>query len=137
MAPEQALGGPMIDGRADIYATGGVAYWMLTGELVFSGDTAVAMLMQHANTPPAPPSTRGELRIPAALDQLVLKCLAKNPADRPQTARQLSAQLAAIELPDAWTEERARTWWERHRPARAAQAQPDSTSLIARGSPAD
>jgi serine/threonine-protein kinase len=132
MAPEQALGGPMIDGRADIYATGCVAYWMLTGELVFNGDTAVGMLMHHANTAPAAPSTRTELPIPAALDQLILKCLAKNPAERPQTARQLSAQLAAIELADAWTDERARTWWEQHQPTRATQVQPESTSLVAR-----
>src|SRR5690606_3465464 len=56
MAPEQALGQPVIDGRADIYATGCVAYWLLTGELVFTSDTPMGLLMHHAQTPPSPPS---------------------------------------------------------------------------------
>ena len=79
IAPEQALGESTLDGRADIYATGCVAYWLLTGELVFTADTPLALLMHHAHTAPTPPSARTELPIPAALDQLVLSCLAKDP----------------------------------------------------------
>ena len=75
----------------------------------------MALLMHHAQTPPTPPSARTELPIPAALDQLVLSCLAKDPAERPQTARELSRRrLAAVDGADAWTEERARDWWEQH-----------------------
>ena len=117
IAPEQALGGADLDGRADIYATGCVAYWLLTGQLVFTADTPMALLLHHAQTPPTPPSARTELPIPAALDHLVLSCLAKDPAERPQTARELSRRLAAIEGASAWTEDRARDWWARHRPA--------------------
>ena len=117
IAPEQALGGSALDGRADIYATGCVAYWLLTGELVFTADTPFALLMHHAHTAPIPPSARTELSIPAALDQLVLSCLAKDPADRPQTARELSRRLATVDGANAWTEDRARDWWAGHQPA--------------------
>jgi serine/threonine-protein kinase len=119
MAPEQALGQSPLDGRADIYATGCVAYWLLTGELVFTGDTSLRLLMHHVHTPPAPPSARTELRIPPDLDQLVLSCLAKDPAERPQTAKALSARLAEIESGGAWTEADARLWWASHLPASA------------------
>jgi serine/threonine-protein kinase len=111
IAPEQVTGGP-VDGRADIYATGCVAYWLLTGQLVFEAPTAIALLMHHTQTPPPPPSSRTELAIPAALDQLVLSCLAKDPAARPQSARALSQLLGAVELADSWSQEQARAWWE-------------------------
>jgi serine/threonine-protein kinase len=120
IAPEQALGAPTVDGRADIYATGCVAYWLLTGELVFTAETPIALVMHHAHTPPIAPSSRTELPIPDALDRLVLACLAKDPAERPQTARELSQRLATIEGADAWTEDRARDWWSRHFPTAGA-----------------
>ena len=113
MAPEQAMG-PDLDGRADIYATGCVAYWLLTGQFVFTAETPMALVLKHAQTPPPPPSTRTSVPIPAALDALVLSCLAKEPADRPQSARELSVRLGEIEGADAWTQERAREWWARH-----------------------
>jgi tRNA A-37 threonylcarbamoyl transferase component Bud32 len=115
IAPEQALG-KSVDSRADIYATGCVAYWLLTGELVFDANTPMGMLVQHAQTPPIPPSTRTELPIPAALDQLVLECLAKDPADRPQTAKELSRRLGQVEAPGEWPEAKARDWWTLHQP---------------------
>ena len=114
IAPEQALGESTIDGRADIYAAGCVAYWLLTGELVFTAETAFGLLMHHAQTPPTPPSSRTELPIPDALDRLVLSCLAKDPGERPQTARELSSRLAAVDCGEVWTENRARDWWEQH-----------------------
>ncbi|MFN8653546.1 MAG: serine/threonine-protein kinase [Gemmatimonadales bacterium] len=115
MAPEQALG-VRVDGRADIYATGCVAYWLLTGHLVFDAPTPMGYLIHHGSTAPTPPSKRSELPIPAGLDALVLACLAKDPAQRPQSARELSRQLAAIEGMEPWGEEAARGWWERVRP---------------------
>ena len=114
IAPEQALGRTDIDGRADIYATGCVAYWLLTAQLVFTADTPMALLMQHAQAQPAAPSTHTETSIPAALDSVILSCLAKDPAARPQTAKELSRRLSEIEGADAWTEERARAWWDMH-----------------------
>jgi serine/threonine-protein kinase len=116
IAPEQAMGADL-DGRADIYATGCVAYWLLTGQLVFTADTPMALLLKHAQTPPTPPSARTELPIPPALDELVLSCLAKDPAKRPQSARELSRRLAELDGASAWTQERARDWWMTNQPA--------------------
>jgi serine/threonine-protein kinase len=115
--PEQALGGSGIDGRADIYATGCVAYWLLTGQLVFTADTPMGLLLHHVKTMPTPPSNLTELPIPAALEQLVMSCLAKDPADRPQSARELSQRLAELACSGDWTDDRARAWWTLHEPA--------------------
>ena len=115
IAPEQALGDVDVDARADIYATGCVAYWLLTGQLVFDADTPVKLLVAHANTLPEPPSSRTEVSIPPALDALVLSCLAKDREQRPQSARDLLRRLDAIAL-EPWTEARAREWWNTHLP---------------------
>jgi serine/threonine-protein kinase len=120
IAPEQAVGRSDLDGRVDIYATGCVAYWLLTGQQVFTADTPVALMMHHMNTDPAPPSRRSELPIPPALDRLVLQCLAKNPAHRPQSARELSQRLGEIDAVTAWTDGSAREWWATHLPGQAS-----------------
>jgi eukaryotic-like serine/threonine-protein kinase len=93
-----------------------VAYWLLTGQLVFTADSPLAVVMHHAQTPPPAPSTRSEMPIPAPLEDLVLACLAKSPADRPQSARELSRRLGAINSGQIWTDERAREWWSQHEP---------------------
>jgi hypothetical protein len=113
MAPEQALGGATLDIRADIYATGCVAYWLLTSQYVFTADTPMGILMHHANTPATSPSSRTERPIPDALDHLVLHCLAKDPGARPQTATELLRRLDSIPMPDPWSESRAHEWWQR------------------------
>jgi eukaryotic-like serine/threonine-protein kinase len=120
IAPEQAMG-TEVDWRADIYATGCVAYWLLTGQLVFTADTTMGLLLKHAQTPPPRLSTRTDRPIPGALEDLVLGCLAKAPADRPQSARELSLQLADVECGSTWTQERAREWWLTHAPGRPVE----------------
>jgi serine/threonine-protein kinase len=116
MAPEMALGED-VDARADLYALGCVAYYLLTGEQVFTGDMPLKVITQHLQAAPVPPSARTELPIPAALERLVLACLAKKPEDRPQTARQLAQSLDAIEGM-AWGDEEASRWWSTHHPAK-------------------
>jgi serine/threonine-protein kinase len=117
MAPEMALG-DSVDGRADLYALGCVAYYLLTGEQVFTGDTVINVIAQHVQAVPVPPSERTELPIPAPLEQLVLACLAKKPDERPQNARQLARSLDMIDgMP--WDEEQAVRWWTQHRPAQS------------------
>jgi serine/threonine-protein kinase len=120
IAPEQAVGGSGVDSRADIYAVGCVAYFLLTGQLVFTADTPVGVVVHHAHTPPTPPSDRTEMPIPPALDQLVMACLAKNPGNRPQSAKELSRKLTDITGLEPWTDDRAREWWELREPARRA-----------------
>ncbi|HEY7027146.1 MAG TPA: serine/threonine-protein kinase [Gemmatimonadales bacterium] len=120
MAPEQALGQADLDGRVDVYATGCVAYWLLTGQLVFTAETPMGLMVQHANAAPVPPSTRTELSIPPDLELLVLSCLAKDPAARPQSARELMDRLDALEGASDWSDKRARAWWDLHQPGRTA-----------------
>ncbi|UCG86504.1 MAG: serine/threonine protein kinase [Gemmatimonadota bacterium] len=112
MAPEQAFGDGTIDGRADIYQAGCVAYFALTGQLVFTGRTPVQMILRHAREAPLPPSSKIDAAIPPELDALVLRCLAKDPADRFQTADELAAAVMACAqgLPP-WTSVEAGEWW--------------------------
>ena len=116
IAPEQILGGAVLDGRTDIYTTGCVAYWLLTGQTVFTAATPTALMLDHAQTMPLPPSARTEWPIPPALDGLVLACLEKDPANRPQSASELARRLGEIAVDETWTDARARDWWTMHRP---------------------
>jgi serine/threonine-protein kinase len=116
MAPEVVLGVADTDHRVDLYALGCVAYWLLTGKLVFAGKSVVEVMFHHAHTPPVRPTTRSELPIPASLETLVMDCLEKDPAHRPASAEAVSARLEAVALESLWTAERAERWWEMHRP---------------------
>jgi serine/threonine-protein kinase len=111
MSPEQALGDGEVDGRSDIYAVGCVAYWLLTGTLVFKGTTPMETIVLHVNREPEPPSRRTTQAIPADLEEILLACLAKDPASRPQTADELAVRLGSVRTTEEWTPERARTWW--------------------------
>jgi serine/threonine-protein kinase len=95
-APEMAHD-QTVDGRADLYSLGCVAYYLLTGKLVFEGDTPLQTILQHLQHPPVPPSQRTDRPIPADLEAIVLACLAKRPEDRPRSAAVLSERLAAVE----------------------------------------
>ncbi len=109
MAPEMAVGEP-VDSRADIYALGCVAYYLLTAKLVFEAENAVQVLLKHVTESPVPPSVRGGLPMPPELDEVVLACLAKEPADRPQTAIELSRRLGEIRG-IKWGPDQAAEWW--------------------------
>jgi len=115
MAPEQAMNRDL-DGRADIYSTGCLGFWLLTGKNVFNAATPIAMLIEHTNADPVPPSARSTQPIPVELDRLILACLAKSPDDRPPSARELATRLAAIRSPDSWSNDRAAEWWRRNVP---------------------
>jgi serine/threonine-protein kinase len=116
MAPEAILGEVDVDRRADVYAMGCVAYYLLTGQLVFEADTSMKMLLQHLHAQPVAPSQRTELPIPRELDELVLACLQKDPKLRPRSAAELLHMTQACRTCDGWGPEEARRWWESHLP---------------------
>jgi len=118
MAPEMALGEPL-DGRADIYSLGCVAYFLLTGTVVFDAEGAMQTIVRRLHEDPAPPSTRTEMAIPPALDALVLACLARRASDRPQSS-DLAHRLRAIDT-EPWNQEKAAKWWSLNLPAHAAE----------------
>ncbi len=117
MAPEVVLGHPDADLRVDLYSLGCVAYWLVTGQLVFPAGSAVEVMYAHAKTPATRPSRRVELPIPAAFEDLIMACLEKDPERRPASAQIMSAQLAACAAASPWTPDRAEKWWAAHRPA--------------------
>jgi serine/threonine-protein kinase len=114
LAPEIALGREDVDARADLYSLGCVAYYLLTGQRVFTGDSPLALALAHVQKQPVPPSARSEFDIPPALDALILECLAKEPGGRPASADILSERLSASVPFDPWTAKAARAWWEHH-----------------------
>ena len=124
-----ALGRADIDGRADLYSLGCVGYWLLTGQLVFEGADGMAVVLAHVQTPPIPPSRRTEMPVPRSLEDVILRCLEKDPARRIQTARELAGALDLCRCAELWTQEDAEHWWLVHMP-REAQAR---EALAARG----
>jgi serine/threonine protein kinase len=113
MPPEVILEGE-VDARADIYALGCVAYYLLTGRLVFDGETPMKLFIQHLSTPPIPPSQRSELPFAPEVDQLVLACLEKDPARRPQTVAAVLETMNRSWPRGSWDNAAAKTWWDRH-----------------------
>ncbi|MEM1418442.1 MAG: serine/threonine-protein kinase [Myxococcota bacterium] len=116
LAPEAATGEAPVDGRADLYALGCVAFFLLTGETVFEGRNAMDVVIAHVTKAPEAPSARAP-GLPEDLDALVLECLVKDPAERMPSAETLAVRLRELEavLPP-WTPARARSWWDDHVP---------------------
>ncbi len=115
MAPEVGRGSRTVDARADLYALGCVAYFLLTGALVFTDSSPVGVALKHMRTPPVPPSKRTDRFIPPDLERVILACLEKDPGARPRSARGVERLLAACNVPP-WSEEDADAWWQQHLP---------------------
>jgi serine/threonine-protein kinase len=113
LSPEQAGGQDNLAARSDIYSLGALAYFLLTGQSPFAGRSAVKMLAAHLYEPPAP-LTAHRADVPPDLEAVILKCLAKSPADRFADVRSLEAALGACDTVKEWTEEDAAAWWQHH-----------------------
>ncbi len=110
MSPEQAAGQEALDARSDIYSLGALAYFLLTGRPPFAGPSAVKVLAAHLYEPPTP-LTAHRPDVPEELQAIVLRCLAKDPAERFPSAYSLERALAGCPTTDPWTEDEAANWW--------------------------
>jgi serine/threonine protein kinase len=119
-SPESAGGeGTVVDARSDLYSLGCVGHWLLTGRTVFEASSPMLMLVQHLHTEPESPSRAGAVDVPPALDELIVSCLQKEPADRPASADEVAERLREIEVATPWSVDRAREWWHDHHPPQA------------------
>ena len=117
MAPEGIDGGAALTPASDVYSLGCVAFFILTGDMVFRATSVLQMAIKHSEEQPRTPSSvlpgNG---ITPELDDLVLRCLSKNPATRPPDALALLALLTPIAQASPWAPEDASEWWESHVP---------------------
>jgi eukaryotic-like serine/threonine-protein kinase len=111
LPPEAVVAPERVDARSDLYAVGAVGYFLLTGAPPFAGATIAEVCAHHLHTEPLAPSRRG-FRVPRALEALILRCLAKSPDDRPESAAALRAEL--LELGATWTDADAQGCWTGH-----------------------
>jgi serine/threonine protein kinase len=109
MAPESILAPESVDVRTDIYALGAVAYYLLAGVDVFDGTSVVQVCSQHLHQQPMPLSARG-IVLPPELEAIVLACLHKDPAQRPQSTADLRQRIEACDV-EPWDSKRAQAWW--------------------------
>jgi serine/threonine protein kinase len=124
LSPEAIQRPESVDARSDLYAVGAVGYYLLTGTAVFDGASVLEIVQHHAHTPPQPPSQRLGQPVSADVEEVLLRCLAKDPSGRPQSARELAAALAGCAVTTAWTDADAERWWRTYRPQVAPGAPP-------------
>jgi len=127
MAPEIVKDALKASVQSDIYALGAVAYYLLTGEFLFEGDTPMEICVAQMTHQPKP--MREFAEIPADLEAVVMACLAKRPEDRPESMRALAARLAACQVAGAWTNEMAEAWWTEHHTAKVESHEAMATTL--------
>ena len=115
MSPEQAMGDVPADQRSDIYAVGGVAFFLLTGRPIFESGATLKVLLSHLHENAVAPSTVRRMgngpSISTGLDAIVLKCLEKSPLGRFQTARDLYDALNSLPESNEWNGRLAELWW--------------------------
>ncbi|MFM1997299.1 MAG: Serine/threonine-protein kinase PknB [Planctomycetota bacterium] len=118
VAPEQAVAGAGLDARADIYGLGALLYFLVTGGPPFERPTPDEVLRAHVSEPVTPPRQR-EASVPADLEAVILRCLAKRPEDRFADARAVADALGACACAAEWDEARAANWWRQRATAQA------------------
>jgi len=111
LAPEAIAKPSEVDARVDLYALGAVAYYLLVGQPVFTGESIVEVCGHHLHTPPVPPSERTHHPVPPALERLILRCLEKDPTDRFPSMEALLHALRELTGVGHWSTEDASAWW--------------------------
>lgn len=115
LSPESFRSSDGVDARADIYALGAIAYFMVTGQHVFEGDTVVEIVNQHMNVEPVRPSERLGEPVPTEIEEAILWCLRKDPDERPISVVALLDRLETITDAGHWTRADAERWWQGYR----------------------
>jgi serine/threonine protein kinase len=133
MSPEAIQSPGTVDARSDLYAVGAVGYFLLTGKPVFQAGSLVELCQHHVVSLPDPPSQRLGRTVSAELESALLACLEKNPAKRPQTARDLAALLDRAPTAASWSLAEADAWWGRHERSQTAAATSPSAAGTASG----
>ncbi len=128
LAPENVTDPATVGPAVDLYALGAVGYFLLSGQLVFTGKTNGEIALKHVTDKPRPLSEVCKAKIPPELEAVIMKCLAKQPADRYPTATALAEALEAVPTGD-WDRECARTWWEAHRKRVASTPRTDVATV--------
>lgn len=126
LSPEGIETPDKTDARSDLYAVGAVGYYLLTGQPLFEATSVVEVCMHQVNTMPQPPSQRLGREVDAVLENVLMRCLAKRPQQRPVTARVLQAELANCPSANTWTDADAEKWWRKHFPQLCPES-PDET----------
>jgi hypothetical protein len=124
IAPEAIRDPNHCDARSDLYSVGVLGYFLLTGQELFSGETIAEICRKHLDETPQPPSQRLGKMIDANFESVLMRCLAKDPAARPQSATALAEQLVASALTPQWTPEQRAAWWTAHRKSLAGVQKP-------------
>ena len=133
LAPESITSPEKVDARSDLYALGGVAYWLVTGTHVFSGSTIVEVCSHHLHSTPETPTRRlGGQPVPADLEAIVMRCLDKDPEKRFQSADALYEALDACDSAEDWPPDAAERWWAENRDAAVAARRDAKTSRPSR-----
>jgi serine/threonine-protein kinase len=130
MAPESITGMEAAGPAADVYALGCVGYWLLTGQTVFRAANATMMMMQHVQAAPVPPSLKAPEPVPRDFEDVIMRCLRKDPAERPADAAELATLLSRCRVAVPWTDERARDWWILHHDGEAPIEHRTGTIMI-------
>jgi serine/threonine-protein kinase len=112
LAPERLRPPYTADPRSDIYSLGLTVYKLMTGRDVFTGGSDLEVFHQTLHSPVSEPSSVSPRAIPEEFSELVMRCLAKEPQDRPQSMREVIAVLDRLALEFPWRQEEARRWWQ-------------------------
>jgi tRNA A-37 threonylcarbamoyl transferase component Bud32 len=113
MSPEAVEHANDVDARSDLYSLGAVGYFLVTGEALFDCLTLGEVLMHQVKDLPVRPSERLGKPVSPDVEELLMRCLAKNPASRPANARELDEALARCRNAADWTRELADEWWRK------------------------